>query len=411
MAKEAQAVRNDDVNLATQPRRRPRPRAAALDLEPIPSVVCVDDESNVLEGLAVTLHGDFDVTIALGPEDAFGAMQTFGPPTVVVTDMRMPGMDGATFLDRLQHMYPDTVRIVLTGHADIEVAARAVNEGRVFRFLTKPCPAEALRAALAAAVAHAKQAAAERNAARSLLRELREALIRAERAARFETLAAGAGHELNTFALPLRVVVAELGGNVAAGTAPDPETVRMLEQIVSRVEGQARHLLDIAQASGEVRERVDLCQVVCEAAALVRNSRRVSPDVRFVFDLPRHPVFVDFARPSLEQVLINLLYNAADALVQAGNREPTIRIDLGTLADRTVEIEIGDNGCGITAAALPRVFEPYFTTKSPSAGSGLGLTVVKRIVEAHDGSVQLTSEEGIGTTVRLRLPLALAPRA
>jgi len=116
----------------------------------LPRVLCVDDEPAVLQGLRLQLRRDYDVTLAESPEAALRALDDGPAPAVLLSDMRMPGMDGAQLLAEAAARVPDTTRMLLTGHADFEAAARAINEGGVFRFLVKPCRGAALRDAIAA---------------------------------------------------------------------------------------------------------------------------------------------------------------------------------------------------------------------------------------------------------------------
>src|SRR6266700_2888600 len=111
-------------------------------------VLCVDDESNVLEAYQRNLRKRFTIDTALGGEPALALIASQGPYAVIVTDMQMPGMDGVEFLMRVRQKAPDTVRLMLTGNADQKTAVEAVNKGHVFSFLSKPCPAESLEAAL-----------------------------------------------------------------------------------------------------------------------------------------------------------------------------------------------------------------------------------------------------------------------
>src|SRR6478752_5272887 len=105
-----------------------------------PRVLCVDDEPNVLEGLALHLHRRYEVTRATSGAAGLEALAKDPAIAVVVSDMRMPGMDGAQFLSRVRATKTDVVRLLLTGHADMTSAIAAVNDGQIFRFLTKPCP-------------------------------------------------------------------------------------------------------------------------------------------------------------------------------------------------------------------------------------------------------------------------------
>ena len=111
-------------------------------------ILCVDDEMNILEGLKLHLGRNFDMTTALTGEEALELMSSEGPFAVVVTDMRMPSMNGIQFLQAAKPLSPDTTFIMLTGNHDLETATKAVNEGHVFRFLNKPCPSNILKIAI-----------------------------------------------------------------------------------------------------------------------------------------------------------------------------------------------------------------------------------------------------------------------
>lgn len=125
-------------------------------------ILFVDDEPAVLEGYKRLLHKEFAITTAVGGTLGLAAIAETGPFAVVVSDMRMPEMDGVQFLAKVRANSPDTVRIALTGHADIETAINAVNEGSIFRFLTKPCPKETLAKALTTALMQFRLVTAEK---------------------------------------------------------------------------------------------------------------------------------------------------------------------------------------------------------------------------------------------------------
>ncbi len=128
-----------------------------------PKILLVDDEENVLQAYSRVLRGRFALDTALGGEAALECMADRGPYAVVVSDMRMPGMDGVTFLAWSMAQHPDTVRIMLTGNADQGTAMEAVNRGSIFRFLTKPCDSELLGQTLDLAVRQHQLITAERS--------------------------------------------------------------------------------------------------------------------------------------------------------------------------------------------------------------------------------------------------------
>ena len=125
-------------------------------------ILLVDDEPNVLESIQRQLRNRFEIKTAQSGEEALEVLKTDGPFTLIVSDMRMPGMDGVQLLSRVKDMYPDTVRIMLTGNADQETAVAAANSGQIFRFLNKPCSTATLATALALGVRQHKLLTAEK---------------------------------------------------------------------------------------------------------------------------------------------------------------------------------------------------------------------------------------------------------
>jgi response regulator RpfG family c-di-GMP phosphodiesterase len=113
------------------------------------TILFVDDEPDALSGYRRVLRGQFAVDTAVGPHEGLAMIQK-RPYGVVVADMCMPGMDGIQFLSRVRELAPESIRIMLTGHADTSTAIDAVNRGSIFRFLTKPCAPDVLAASLVA---------------------------------------------------------------------------------------------------------------------------------------------------------------------------------------------------------------------------------------------------------------------
>ena len=125
-------------------------------------ILCVDDDLNVLAAHERNLRRHFEIKTAISAEAGLAALKTDGPFAVILSDMRMPGMDGSAFLHQASAMAPETVRVMLTGNNDQETAIRAVNEGSVFRFVTKPCDAPLLIQTLHAALKQHKLIIAEK---------------------------------------------------------------------------------------------------------------------------------------------------------------------------------------------------------------------------------------------------------
>jgi response regulator RpfG family c-di-GMP phosphodiesterase len=133
-------------------------------------ILCVDDELNLLLSLQRQLRKQFHIDSALGPEKALEAIEHEAPYAVIVSDLQMPGMNGLELLARAKELSPDSVRIMLTGQADLETAIAAVNQGNIFRFLTKPCSAEEMAHTLEAAMEQHRLVTAERSLLENTLR-------------------------------------------------------------------------------------------------------------------------------------------------------------------------------------------------------------------------------------------------
>jgi response regulator RpfG family c-di-GMP phosphodiesterase len=128
---------------------------------PANKILFVDDEPNILEAFRRQFHNRFPLDTAVGPERGLELLTTAGPYAVIVSDLRMPGMSGIQFLAEAKNRSPQSVRIMLTGHADTAAAIGAVNQGNIFRFLKKPCVGEVLGKTIEAGLEQYRLAAAE----------------------------------------------------------------------------------------------------------------------------------------------------------------------------------------------------------------------------------------------------------
>ena len=125
-------------------------------------VLIVDDETNLLNGLRRQLRADFKLLVASSGQEALQIVANEGPIAVAISDMRMPAMDGVQTLEAIEKASPQTVRMMLTGNADQQTAAAAINRGHIFRFFSKPCPAETLLAGIEEALKHYRLVTAEK---------------------------------------------------------------------------------------------------------------------------------------------------------------------------------------------------------------------------------------------------------
>jgi response regulator RpfG family c-di-GMP phosphodiesterase len=216
----------------------------------VEKILLVDDDQNILSGYRRSLRNDFRVETAEGGEAGLEALRSNGPFAVVVSDLRMPGMDGNQFLREVRSNFPETVRMMLTGQADLQSASEAVNEGNIFRFLFKPCPQEVLTKALGEGIRQYQLIKAERDLLENTLSGTVQLLVdilalvnpsafgRASRLQQImRVLLPHFGRE-NAWKLDVSAMLSQIGlvslpaevvDKICAGTATSPEETAMLE--------------------------------------------------------------------------------------------------------------------------------------------------------------------------------------
>jgi two-component system NtrC family sensor kinase len=230
------------------------------------------------------------------------------------------------------------------------------------------------------------------------LAETQRQLAQADKLASVGRLAAGVAHEINN---PLTGVLsyASLLRKRMEGDAAACEDLDVIVRETVRCRGIIRGLLDFARPTPPARKPMDLNEVVRRAVSVVMTQLSLN-QVDLSLDLAAELPMVHADANQIQQVAVNLLLNAGDAIGDGGG---TIRVTTRTRTEDSVELLVQDNGRGIPPEDLPRIFEPFYTTKG-NHGTGLGLAVSWGIVEAHGGALEVRSDPGQGTCFTLRIP-------
>lgn len=222
-------------------------------------------------------------------------------------------------------------------------------------------------------------------------------LIRTEKLASVGELAAGVAHEIGN---PMAVLQGYLE-MLVDGDLPEEsrrEYVEQMQRSVMRISGIIRELLDFARPSEDPLGEGDAALAVRSAMKLCDPQRRFS-ELKMSCQGSEGELPVALSTGRLEQVMLNLLFNAADA------SQPGHRIDVSvSQGERLVTIRVADQGHGIDEEGLRRIFDPFFTTKDPGQGTGLGLAVCYGIIQTCGGSMDVSSEVGVGTTFTVVIP-------
>ena len=171
-----------------------------------PRVLLVDDDANLLDSMRRQFYANFEVVLAHSGQHALELMASSEPFSVIVSDLKMPGMDGIQLLSQTSKLFPDTLRILLTGYADLQNAMDVVNQGFIFRLLTKPCPPEALGHALEEAIRHQGLVESQReNHSLKRFKRLLDGIVRGFSALMGARDPYLAGHQVRVTALALAI--------------------------------------------------------------------------------------------------------------------------------------------------------------------------------------------------------------
>ena len=380
-----------------------------------PCLLVVDDEPDLVQSLKDLLRFDYRV---LGATRASEGLRIVANEDVqvVMSDQRMPEMSGVEFLSCLRQSHPDLVRLLFTAFSDLKAVTDAINQGSVYRYITKPFEADELKTVLRQAVEHYNLQAERRR----LLIEVQEA-NRLLQKANGELLEANelkrafirvASHELRT---PLTVVMglSELARDRSTITGPEKGWFEQIHRSSQRLNQRVDQMVTLMQTEHFerplVRQNVPFADLANRAAqeALTFASHRKQ---NLIADIPDDLGTIFVEPEKIQDAIVQLLMNAIKFTPDGG----TIELSAARLGD-FAEIRVKDDGQGISAESLPHIFDPFFTKFDVShhrsgtyefntSGLGLGLPVVKAFIEMHGGSVSVESKPGAGTLFRFTVP-------
>lgn len=237
------------------------------------------------------------------------------------------------------------------------------------------------------------------------LEKTRSQLLQADRLATLGTMAASIGHELNNVVAILAHTVTFIRTHASQDKPPEHQDLATLDRGVAHLAEHARNLLHLGTPTQDRPEIFDVMEVITDVIAMLNVSGRTKR-VNIMTHAPPVPIRVTMSRTKLEQIFVNLITNAADAVSDQPPEGRIIHIEVHADVERQrARCTVEDAGNGMAPDVLARVFETYFTTKAAGKGTGLGLWVVKTLLDAVDGTIEIESEVGKGTAVRFDLPM------
>jgi signal transduction histidine kinase len=404
------------------------PTAAGLVAAQLPpqTILVVDDEETVTVTLQGILELDgYSVTASTSGEIALELMRTH-PFDLLLTDLRMDGVDGVDLLRELHRISPDSAAIVLTGYVSLDSAVQALREG-AYDYLVKPCDVLELRTTVARGLERARLASQLRERVRELERanetnralnlELEARVERATADLRQEMLAkdefmSTVSHDLKS---PLTFIkgMANLRRRRATATPetrPLIDALKQIEVCAGRMAQQLDELVDASrlQSGAPLELRRDKVDLIALAKKAVSEHQHTTD---------RHALYVSTRLPALvgawdELRLGRVLDNLLDNAVKYSPRGGSVKVSIATGDDGAAILSVSDRGEGIPESDLPHIFERFWRGQNVEGripGTGIGLAGVQRIVEQHNGTIAVDTKVGVGTTFTIRLPLEPTP--
>ena len=367
-------------------------------------ILLVDDEADIREVLEIALKDlGYVVRVAANGEKALHLFQTHNP-SLVLTDIKMPSMDGIELLKSIKRENPECEVIMITGHGDMNLAIKSLKH-EATDFITKPINVDALEISL------------KRAYERILIRERLKAYTR-----NLETLVkekielqdnlAALGLMVGSISHNIKGLLTGIDGGIYLVNdgikKKNMERIQegwgIIEVMISRIRKMAADILLHVKKREFNRKSTNLLSFVDEVAMIVEPKAR-EHGISFIRDFEAMPIMGNIDAGHVRTALINILENAIDACRKENTTEHRfIRFCLKT-SKRYIVFSIQDNGVGMDSETLKSIFSLFYSSKG-GKGTGLGLYIANKIVGEHHGTIDVESSLGKGTRFTLKIPRA-----
>ncbi len=371
------------------------------------TILIVDDEEGIRKVLGISLSDmGYKVMSAENGETALELFRNF-KPQIVLTDIKMPVMDGIELLCCLKKEAPDIEVIMMTGHGDIDLAIKSLKY-EATDFVTKPVNDEVLEIALKRAeerISLKRQIREYTENLEQLVEEKSRKLVEAERMAAVGQTIAGLSHAIKNIASGLK------GGAFVLEKGMDlnnkkylREGWEMVKGNVEKIKNLSLDLLNYGKSSGAVYRLCDPNTPATEVVDLMKQ-RAFERSIDLTTDLAGNLKPIYFDPDGIHRCILNLVTNAIDAGTFENTGTGVKKVTVRTLKSEGwgAEYQVIDNCGGMPEEIKKQVFRNFFSTKG-SFGTGIGLMLTKKIVDEHKGFIGFESEEGVGSRFIIRLP-------
>jgi signal transduction histidine kinase len=368
-------------------------------------ILLVDDEEGIRKVLSITLSdAGYRVFVAENGWEALRIFKTESPP-IVMTDIKMPGMDGIELLKNIKRENPDTEVIMITGHGDMDLAIESLKY-EATDFITKPINDDIMEIAL--------KKAHDNILIRKQLREYTqnlEALLR-EKSALQDRLSS-LGLRISSISHGIKGMLTGLDGGMyllnSGITKNSPDQLKdgweIVKQMVDRIRKMVLDILFYAKERELKTEKVDVLSFARDVASVV-EPKIAEKQIEFIQDFNKSPGEFEIDAGFVRSALVNILENAADACIKDKSEKPH-KIIFEVKQDKNdIVFDVRDTGIGMDSDTRGKVFDLFFSSKG-SKGTGLGLFISNKIIGQHGGSIEIASTPGHGSHFCIRLPKKL----
>lgn len=370
-------------------------------------ILFIDDEEMALLTFKNLFKRDFTVYTVRRGEEALKFVDDHPELALIVSDQRMPEMTGVELLRQVSQKRPEIVRMLITAYTEMETVIDAINQGNVYRYITKPYNEEELKQILMQGIER-YYLMKERDRLYAEKIETLKKVARTNRLTAIGILAAGMAHEINNPLVAIKTFL-QMIPNKYEEELKDEEFWEKFYKVAldetQRIQQLISHLLQyskIPEEEGLNLKEVDINSLLLETITFLDNeAKKKGLMILQEFDPGLPTCHVD--REKMRQVFLNIILNAIQATSQ-GHIAIKTSFDANEKEHRFFHVSIKDTGVGISEENLNRLFNPFFTTKQ-NEGTGLGLMTCHHIIDEHRGSIDVKSEIGKGTVMTIHVPM------
>ncbi len=366
-------------------------------------ILFVDDEASRL----MTFKEDFTVYTTNTGEDALQFIDDHPELALIVSHQEVPGMTGVELLQQISQKRPDTVRMLITAQTDMKRVMKAMNEGEIYRYITKPYNVDELTQILIQGIER-YYLRKERDLLYAEKIETLKKIARTNRLTAIGTLAAGMAHEINNPLVAIKTFLQMIPDKYEEEKKDSEFWVKFYEVALGetqRIQQLISHLLHYSKNPEEESlhlRRIDINLLIEETVTLLDNEAKkkgLTIQRELASDLPA--CVADHGK--LRQVFLNVMLNAIQG-TERGHILVSTSLEKDEVDQNQINIVVEDTGIGISEENIGKLFKPFFTTRR-NEGSGLGLMMCLHIIEEHRGTIDVQSEVGKGTKVTILVPL------